>query len=59
MNDHRGVDSYVVVAKYGVAQRSGETSDDLSTAVGCVSSRDEGDRAVRDEVARKEDEIGR
>ncbi len=58
MNDHGGVDSYVVVAKDGVAQRSGEAGEDLGTAVGCVSSSDEGEGAVGDEVAGEEDEIG-
>jgi hypothetical protein len=59
VNYHRGVDSYVVVAKDGVAQGSGEAGDDLGTAMGCVSSGDEGDGTVGNEVSREEDEIGR
>ena len=48
----------VVVAQDGEAQRAGEGGEDLGTAVGGVVGGDEGERAVGDEVAGEQDEVG-
>lgn len=57
LDDHRGVDGYVVIAEDRVAQGGGEGGNDLGAAVGCVFAGYEGDGAVGDEVAGEEDEV--
>jgi predicted TIM-barrel enzyme len=48
----------IMVAEYGVPERGCKGGEDLSTAANCVTSGDEGERAVGDEVTGEQDEIG-
>ena len=57
LDDHGGVDGYVVIAEDGVAQGGAEGGDDLRASVGGVFACDERDGAVGDEVAGEEDEV--
>jgi len=57
--DHHGAaEGDVVVAEDGVAEGRGEGGEDLGAAVEGVFAGDEGERAVGDEVAGEQDEVG-
>jgi|SRR5271163_811663 len=58
VDDDGGVEGYVVVAKDGAAEGSGERGEDLGAAADGVAAGDEGEGAVSDEVAGEEDEVG-
>jgi len=58
LDHHRGVDGYIVITEDGIAQRGGECGNDLGASVCGVFAGDEGDRAVSDEVAGKEHDVG-
>ena len=53
-----GIEGDVVVAEDGVAMRSGEGREDFGAAMDGMTSGDEGERTVGDEVAGQEDQIG-
>ena len=57
MDDHWGVDGYVVIAEDAVAQRGGKGGDDLCASVGSVFAGNERDGTVSDKVAGEEDEV--
>ncbi len=57
LDDHWGIDGYIVIAEDGIAQRSGECGDDLCASVRGMFAGYESDRAVSDEVAGEKDEV--
>ena len=58
MGDHRGTEGDVVVAQDGVAERSGDSSKDLGTAVNSVATGDKAESSAGNEVAGEENEVG-
>jgi len=58
VDDGRGVEGDVVVAKDGVAEGSGEGGEEFGAAADGVAASDEGQGTVGDEVTGEEDEVG-
>jgi len=57
-DDKGSVKGDIMVAEDGVPERGGKCGEDLSTAANCVTTSDEGEGAVGDEVTGEQDEVG-